>query len=490
MTTYLGIDVGTSSVKAVLIGDGEHLIASASARLEVSRPHPGWSEQDPDSWIEATVQAVDALKASHPAELAAVKGIGLSGQMHGATLLDAADRPLRPAILWNDGRSSQECLELEAACPQSRAIAGNIAMPGFTAPKLLWVRKHEPDTFAKVAKVLLPKDYVRHHLTGAYASDMSDAAGTLWMDVAGRRWSDELLAATGLTADHMPELFEGTEPTGQLRAELCARWGIADRPVVAGGGGDNAASAVGMGAVKPGVAFASLGTSGVLFVSNATFSPNTEGAVHAFCHAVPDTWHQMGVILSATASLEWLAAVLEAPAPDLTRRLDPKPARPSPVTFLPYLVGERTPHNDTDIRGAFFGLGAETDRASLTQAVLEGVAYAFRDCLRVLNDAGTDMPRAFAVGGGSKSEAWLQILAAVLDRPLDITAEGDFGGAFGAARLGRIAATGDDPFETLTPPPVARTIEPDPSLVDAYAAGYARYRALYPAVRQAFKNGE
>ncbi|WP_181704355.1 xylulokinase [Chthonobacter albigriseus] len=490
MSTYLGIDVGTSSVKAVLIGADEHLIASATVKLEVSRPHPGWSEQDPDSWVSATFAAVDELKAGHAAALSAVAGIGLSGQMHGATLLDAADKPLRPAILWNDGRSAAECAELEAACPNARAIAGNIAMPGFTAPKLLWVRKHEPEIFARIAKVLLPKDYVRLHLTGDHASDMSDSAGTLWLDVGRRAWSDELLAATGLTRSHMPELFEGTEPTGRLNASLAARWGMATPPVVAGGGGDNAASAVGMGAVGPGVAFASLGTSGVLFVSNARFSPNTDGAVHAFCHAVPDTWHQMGVVLSATASLEWLSGVLEAPAPTLTKGLDPQPDGPSPVLFLPYLVGERTPHNDAAARGAFVGLSPETDRQTLTQAVLEGVAYAFRDCLRVLNDAGTDLDRAFAVGGGSKSEAWLRILAAVLNRPLDITAEGDFGGAFGAARLGRIAATGDDPFETLTPPPIARTIEPDPRLVPRYAEGYGRYRALYPALRQAFKNGE
>ncbi|MBS1181250.1 MAG: xylB 2 [Proteobacteria bacterium] len=485
MTTYLGLDIGTSSVKAVLVGDGEKIIATASASLEVSRPHAGWSEQDGNSWIAATQDAIDQLKVSHPKELSAVAGIGLSGQMHGATLLDKADKPLRPAILWNDVRSAAECGELEARCPGLRAIAGNIAMPGFTAPKLAWVKKHEPEIFAKTTKVLLPKDFVRLWLTGDYVSDMSDAAGTLWLDVGKRAWSKELLAATDLTLDHMPRLVEGTESSGDLRAELVSRWGLAKAPVVAGGGGDNAASAVGMGAVKPGAAFASLGTSGVLFVSNASFSPNTEGAVHAFCHAVPGTWHQMGVILSATDSLQWLSHLLDTPAPELTKGLDPKPAKPSPVTFLPYLSGERTPHNDAAARGVFVGLSHTSGRAELTQAVLEGVAFAFRDCLRVLNDAGTDIDRAFAVGGGSRSEAWLQIMAAVLDRPLDITAEGDYGGGFGAARLGRIAATGDDPFETLTPPPIARTVEPDKALVAAYADRYAKYRALYPAVRNA-----
>ncbi|BBE72113.1 xylulokinase [Oharaeibacter diazotrophicus] len=485
MSTYLGIDVGTSSVKAVLIGDGERLIGSATAALDVSRPRPGWSEQDPDTWIAATATAVDRLKADHPAELAAVAGIGLSGQMHGATLLDAADKPLRPAILWNDGRSAAECAELEARCPELRALTGNIAMPGFTAPKLVWTEKHEPEIFARTAKVLLPKDYVRLWLTGEHVSDMSDSAGTLWLDVGARAWSDRLLEATRLDRSHMPRLVEGTEVSGDLRPELAARWGLAGRAVVAGGGGDNAASAVGMGAVRPGVAFASLGTSGVLFVSNAAFSPNTAGAVHAFCHAVPGTWHQMGVVLSAAASLEWLSRTLGEAAPSLTGALGDAPSAPAPVMFLPYLSGERTPHNDADIRGAFVGLAPETDRRALTQAVLEGVAFAFRDCLGALNDAGTDVARAFAVGGGSRSAAWLAILAAVLDRPLDVTAEGDAGGAFGAARLGRVAATGEDPFETLTPPPVARTVEPDPSLVAAYAERYAGWRRLYPALKSA-----
>ncbi|WP_075218244.1 xylulokinase [Mongoliimonas terrestris] len=484
MSHTIGIDVGTSSVKVVLIDGAERLVATRSVALEVSRPHPGWSEQDPDSWVAATFAALDALKADHAAEMADVTGIGLSGQMHGATLLDDADRPLRPAILWNDGRSAAECADLEAAAPMLRAGAGNIAMPGFTAPKLLWVRRHEPEIFAKVAKVLLPKDYVRLKLVGDHVSDMSDAAGTLWLDVATRDWSDDLLAATGLSRRHMPRLVEGTAVSGTLLPDLAARFGMAKPPVVAGGGGDNAASAVGMGAVKPGVAFASLGTSGVLFVSNASFLPNTEGAVHAFCHAVPNTWHQMGVILSATASLEWLSHILATPAPTLTAPLDPKPTAPSPVIFLPYLSGERTPHNDAAARGAFIGLGHETTRETLTQAVLEGVAFAFRDCQRVLEDAGTTLDRAFAVGGGSRSEAWLTILASVLNRPLDVTREADAGGAFGAARLGRIAATGDDPFETLTPPPVARTVEPNPTLVGAYAETYDRYRRLFPAIRQ------
>ena len=318
---FIGIDIGTTSVKSILIDDRQALVGTASAAVAVSRPHPGWSEQDPADWWRATTATLDELAHAHPTAMAKVTGIGLSGHMHGATLLDASDKVLRPAILWNDGRSAAECAELEAACPDARRIAGNIAMPGFTAPKLLWVRMHEPKIFAAVKKVLLPKDYVRLLMSGEYVAEMSDAAGTYWLDVAKRDWSDALLAATGLTRSHMPRLVEGSAVSAVLKSDLAARWGIKKAPVIAGGGGDNAASACGIGAVKPGTAFASLGTSGVLFVSNAKFSPNTAGAVHAFCHAVPNTWHQMGVILSATDSLNWLSGLLQTSAPDLTAAL-------------------------------------------------------------------------------------------------------------------------------------------------------------------------
>lgn len=309
---YLGLDIGTSSVKAILLDESQALIASATADLTVERPHPGWSEQDPDSWWTACKTVLDSLKDKVPRDLAAVRGIGLSGHMHGATLLDSDGRPLRRCILWNDGRSARQCAELEAAEPKFLTLGGNRVMPGFTAPKLQWVRENEPDIFAKTAMVLLPKDYVRFKLTGIYAGDMSDSAGTLWMDVAKRDWSDDLLAATGLSRINMPKLVEGSAVSGEVTANLCARWGFEKPPVVAGGGGDNAASACGVGAVEPGSGFVSLGTSGVLFVTNDRFSPNVDNAVHAFCHAVPDTWHQMGVILSATDSLNWLARRLKA----------------------------------------------------------------------------------------------------------------------------------------------------------------------------------
>ncbi|MBX5221185.1 MULTISPECIES: xylulokinase [unclassified Rhizobium] len=479
---YLGLDLGTSGVKAMLIDGDQKIVGSANGALDVSRPHSGWSEQEPAHWVRATEEAVAGLKAKHPKEFAAVTGIGLSGQMHGATLIDASDKVLRPCILWNDTRSHVEAAALDAD-PRFRALTGNIVFPGFTAPKLAWIRKHEPETFAKVAKVLLPKDYLRLWLTGEYISEMSDSAGTSWLDTGKRGWSSELLAATGLSREQMPALVEGTDQAGRLRSELAAQWGISGSVVVAGGAGDNAASACGMGTVSDGAAFVSLGTSGVLFAANGSYLPKPESAVHAFCHALPNTWHQMGVILSATDALNWHSGVTGKSAADLTGELGETLKAPSGVTFLPYLSGERTPHNDAVIRGAFIGLGHESSRAALTQAVLEGVAFAIRDNLEALRSAGTGISRVTAIGGGSRSHYWLASIATALGVPVDLPADGDFGAAFGAARLGLIAATGADPIAVCTPPMTAGTIEPVAALKGAYEDAYKRYRALYPAIK-------
>ncbi|HEX9448155.1 MAG TPA: xylulokinase, partial [Dongiaceae bacterium] len=307
---FIGIDVGTSSIKSVLVDSSERLITSAQVSLVVSRPDPGFSEQAPEDWWHAAVETLDQLHRTAPREMAAVTGIGFSGQMHGATLLDRAGEVLRPCILWNDGRAAQECRELEANCPDLRELSGNLAMPGFTAPKLLWVRKHEPAIFAATSKVLLPKAYLRYCLSGEMIEDMSDAAGTLWLDAAKRDWSDKLLAATGLNRDHMPRLAEGNAPAGHLKPELAARWGMPTPPVLSAGAGDNAAGAIGLGAIEAGDAFISLGTSGVVWVTTAGFAPNPASAVHAFCHAVPKMWHQMGVILSAASCLSWYAGTM------------------------------------------------------------------------------------------------------------------------------------------------------------------------------------
>ncbi|MGV2108417.1 xylulokinase [Agrobacterium vitis] len=480
---YLGLDLGTSGVKAMLIDAEQAVIGSANGALTVSRPHSGWSEQAPSDWIRATQEAIAGLKAQFSRELAAVKGIGLSGHMHGATLVDAQGDVLRPCILWNDTRSFKQAAALDAD-PRFRALTGNIVFPGFTAPKLAWVKENEPDIFAKVAKVLLPKDYLRLWLTGEYLSEMSDSAGTSWLDTGKRAWSSALLAATDLGEEHMPGLVEGTAEAGRLRAELAAEWGMGAGVIIAGGAGDNAASACGMGTVAEGHAFVSLGTSGVLFAANASYLPKPESAVHAFCHALPNTWHQMGVILSATDALNWYSGISGKPAGDLTHELGEDLKAPTGVTFLPYLSGERTPHNDAEIRGAFIGLGHESGRAVLTQAVLEGVSFAIRDSLEALKSAGTSLSRVTAIGGGSRSRYWLASIATTLGIPVDIPADGDFGAAFGAARLGLIAATGADPLAVCSAPPTEATIEPVAALRDGYEDAYQRYRALYPAIKQ------
>src|SRR5271163_3555588 len=364
---YMGIDIGTSAVKAVVVDDTGSVVDQASAPLLVSRPHPLWSEQNPADWWAAANSAVSDL--SLPLR-GAVRAIGLSGQMHGATLLDRNYRALRPAILWNDGHSAPQCAELEEAVPEMTLITGNRAMPGFTAPKLLWVRLHEPEIFAATAKILLPKDYVRLRMTGETASDMSDSAGTLWLDVAKRRWSDTMLAGTGLDVSYMPELFEGNEITGELRAELAEAWGMARVPVVAGGG-DNAAGAVGVGVVRPGDALLSLGTSGVMFLANDGYRPNPAGGVHTFCHAVPKHWHQMSVILSAASCVDWAARLCGVANAEAMFALAASRNRPADSEiFLPYLSGERTPHNDPNAQGVLFGLTHETTAEVIAQSVL------------------------------------------------------------------------------------------------------------------------
>jgi xylulokinase len=474
---YIGLDLGTSGLKGILIDDAQRIIAEATAPLSVSRPHDGWSEQAPADWIAGAEAVLDQLSAHG---LGHVKGVGLSGHMHGATLLDDADEVLRPCILWNDTRSHEEAAELDAD-PLFRRVTGNIVFPGFTAPKLMWVQRHEPGLWGRIAKVLLPKDYLRLWLTGDHVAEMSDAAGTSWLDTGARDWSDDCLAITGLNRSHMPRLVEGSQVSGTLRAALANRWGLSSSVVVAGGGGDNAASGVGVGVVRAGDAFVSLGTSGVLFAANAGYQPDPATAVHTFCHALPGTWHQMGVILSATDSLNWYAGLVGANAANLTAALGALQA-PGKTRFMPYLGGERTPLNDAGIRGAFIGLEHATDRDAGTRAVLEGVTFAFRDCRDALAATGTRFDRLLAVGGGSKSDYWLAAIATALDCPVQVPVAGDFGGAFGAARLALMAATGAG-AEIATLPPIARTIDPTSALISFFNDGHARYRAAQTALR-------
>ena len=478
---YLGLDLGTSGLRALLMDADRKVVGSGEAACTVSHPYKGWSEQDPASWIEACSVAVATLKASHPKELAAVKSIGLSGHMHGATLIGKNDEVLRPAMLWNDTRADLQAAWFDGQ-PQFRALTGNIVFPGFTAPKVEWVRENEPEIFGMIAKILLPKDYLRLWLTGDHVSDMSDSAGTSWLDTGKRDWSGELLEACHLRPDQMPRLVEGSEVGGTLRAALCADWGIEGPVSVVGGGGDNAAAACGVGCMSGGQGFVSLGTSGVLLAARDSYAPDPATAVHTFCHAIPDTWYQMGVILSATDSLNWLAKITGASAVVLARELGPLTG-PSDVRFLPYLSGERTPHNDSKIRGGFVGLDIGHDRKVLTQAVMEGVTFALRDNLEALRGTGAKLDRLLAIGGGSQSRFWVETIAATLNLPIDLPASGEFGAAFGAARLALVGDTGADPASVMTPPEISQTIDPDRALTASYEDAYQNYRALYPALK-------
>lgn len=486
MPHYLGIDVGTSAVKAILVDERQLARAEADVPLEVSRPHDLWSEQDPETWWQAVQAAVAQLRSRTPEAFADIRGIGLSGQMHGAVLLDERHRPLRPAILWNDGRSFREAEELGNAHPDLSRTMGVIPMPGFTAPKLLWLQQHEPDVFRAVRKVLLPKDYIRLKLTGSLATDMSDAAGTWWLDEGRRAWSDEALAATGLDRSHMPQLVEGSHPSGRLRPELAGEWGLSGEIVVAGGAGDAAAGAVGLGAIDDGSAFISLGTSGQLFVTTKDFSPAPESLVHSFCHALPERWFQMAAMLNAASCVAWAARLLKGEIADLLRQTEEAYRGPSSLLFLPYLAGERTPHNDPYARGVFFGLAPETGQADLMQAVLEGVAFSFADAKACLEQAGTRLSSVGLIGGGSRSAFWTRILANVLDLPLVRYQGSDKGPAFGAARLARLATTGEAPELVCSPPAILETIEPEPRLVERYAPRIEHFRHLYRALRPEF----
>ncbi|WP_333495476.1 xylulokinase [Kluyvera sp. CHPC 1.251] len=475
---YIGIDLGTSGVKAILLDEQGAVLASQTEKLTVSRPHPLWSEQDPEQWWQATDRAMKGLGQQH--SLQGVKALGIAGQMHGATLLDKQQRVLRPAILWNDGRCAQECERLEAQVKTSRQITGNLMMPGFTAPKLLWVQRHEPEIFRQVDKVLLPKDYLRLRMTGDFASDMSDAAGTMWMDVAKRDWSDEMLAACHLSRDNMPALYEGCDITGYLLPSVASAWNMPAVPVVAGGG-DNAAGAVGVGMADAGQAMLSLGTSGVYFAVSEGFLSKPESAVHSFCHALPGRWHLMSVMLSAASCLDWAARLTGlTTVPALISAAESADNQADPIWFLPYLSGERTPHNNPQAKGVFFGLTHQHGPAELARAVLEGVGYALADGMDVVHACGVTPKSITLIGGGARSPWWRQMLADISGLQLDYRTGGDVGPALGAARLAQIAVNSDKPLSELLPQlQLEQTHCPDAQQHAVYQQRRETFRRLY-----------
>ena len=491
-TTYLGLDIGTSSVKALLVDADQRIVAEASVPLSVSRPHPLWSEQNPDDWFDGVEAAVAAIRGQAPVAFASLAGVGLSGQMHGATLLDANDRPLRPAILWNDVRSFAECDELKRRVPDVEKRTGNLVMPGFTAPKMLWVAAHEPEVAKATRRVLLPKDYVRLRLSGEAVSEMSDASGTCWLDVGKRRWDGDLLTATGLSLTSMPRLVEGSEVSAHLSPAIAAGWGLAGRKIpIAGGGGDNAASAIGVGATAPGSGFVSLGTSGVVFSVTDRFISLPERTLHAFCHALPNRWHGMSVMLSAAASLSWIAGVLgrerdvgELVASAAAFARSESAVASAPV-FHPYLSGERTPHNDAEATGMFAGLRASHGADALVYAVMEGVAFSFADAVDVLDAAGARPVRPLLVGGGARSDFWGQMISDVTGLTIDLAQGAEAGAALGAARLGMLAAGAGSVEAVCVRPPIQRAFEPNAARAALYPPRLRRYRALYKAEKAA-----
>jgi len=478
---YLGLDIGTSSVKAVLVDDSQTVIDQATAPLSVSRLKPLWSEQDPQEWWRSTNQAV--LKLDERVR-SSVKAIGLSGQMHGATCLDSNDQVIRPAILWNDGRSNSNCNAMMNQMPSLKNITGNLAMPGFTAPKLHWMSENEPEHFDRISKVLLPKDYVRFLMSGDYASDQSDSAGTLWLNVSKRDWSDEILELTNLTRSHMPNLFEGSEATGVLTKKVANDWGMPQVPIAAGGG-DNAAGAVGVGVIKPGEGFLSLGTSGVIFLADNQYRPNTEGAVHTFCHALPNMWHQMSVMLSAASAVDFVARITGFESETALYEQASEAKIPSRgALFLPYLSGERTPHNNPNAKGAFFGLTHEDTPLSMAQAALEGVAFALSEGVDALKATGAEIQSLSVIGGGSRSYWWGEVIASVMSLPLTYRMAAEVGPAFGAARLARLCVTGEKYENICTQPPVSHIIEPNQDLQSLYSERRELFSKLYNATKE------
>ena len=479
---FLGLDLGTSGLRALLVEEHGNILCTAEIRYNVEHPKLGWREQDPVVWTSACNQVFEKMRVDYPSALSAVKAIGVSGHMHGATLVDHTGEVLRPCILWNDTRAQKQASKLDATAGV-QDISGNIVFPGFTAPKLTWIAENEPEVFSKIAKVLLPKDYLNFWLTGQYSSEMSDAAGTSWLDTGGRCWSKDLLALSGMRQEQMPRLFEGTEIIGNLRSNLVKKWGFAPNVAVVAGGGDNAATACGVGVLNEGDSFISLGTSGVMLVVKKQYLPNPQSAVHTFCHAIPNRWIQMGVILSATDSLNWLSRNLGVDVSELSRSLGNKISGPNRTLFLPYLSGERTPHNDSKIRGAFLNIDIATSRNDLTQAVMEGVSFALRDNLEVLNSTGTCLKRSLVIGGGSQSLFWLELLATVLNLPLDIPKQSEFGAALGAARLAMAGFLNVSLETIMAKPNIEKTIYPCPDLIERYKAAYDRYRELYPLLK-------
>jgi xylulokinase len=484
---YLGVDIGTTAVKAIVVDHDQRVVAHVLRAHPTSRPQPGWSEQSPDDWVAAVREAIAELRATAPLACARVAAVGLSGQMHSPVLLGRDLRPLQPAMLWNDGRGQAECAELLRDVPGLAEVTGVEPMAGFSAAKLLWVRKHRPEVFARIAYVILPKDYVRLRLTGEVASDMSDAAGTQLFDQARRRWASEVVSAVGLTEAQMPPLHEGVSVAGTLLAGAAAEYGLPAGIPIAAGGGDAGTGALGIGCIERGQGFISLGTAATFVVVDDRYAPKPETMLHNFAHCIPGRWFQMAGMLNGASVVRWALDLVGESDPDrMMQAIEANYRGPSRLLFLPYLTGERTPHNNPDARGVFFGLDAATTKVDLIQAALEGVAFSLRDARNCVIAANADCARPGFIGGGSRNRFWGQVIANVTGLTLIPYRDADLGPALGAARLAIIAATGAEVGKIGLVPDAAGAIAPDEAMLAAYAPRFAAFRTLYRSIKNLF----
>tara|TARA_Y100000996_G_scaffold269025_1_gene211785 strand:+ start:809 stop:2293 length:1485 start_codon:yes stop_codon:yes gene_type:complete len=482
---YIGIDLGTSGVKTILIDYNQDILATAHSALTVQSPQDGFNEQDPNSWIKATEICLTELKKQKSKEFSNTTSIGISGHMHGATIIDNQGKVIRPCILWNDTRAFKECEEFENQDFDVRNISGNIAMPGFTAPKINWLIKNESENFKKIFKVLLPKDYLRYYLTGEFFSDMSDASGTLWMDIMNRQWSEQLLEISNLNINHMPKLVEGNQEAGMLSSKLKEKFNFNKNVIVVGGAGDNAASAAGLGVVEENQSFISLGTSGVFFTPTSNFLMNTKDAVHSFCHCLPNKWHLMSVMLSASNCLDWICSLTGNNIADALKNIENYSSNLENIFnapyFLPYLSGERTPHNDPHARGSFHYLKTTTDKSAMQYAVLEGISFGIFDGFNSIQSVNQKFDDIFVVGGGSKSSYWLNLLSSILNRKLSICEQSEFGAALGVARLAMFADKQvEDKNSIIKKINIKKSFQPSEKNISSLEKRYLIWKELYP----------
>jgi xylulokinase len=484
---YIGIDLGTSSVKLLLMQNDGTILASVSKEYPVSYPKPGWSEQDPEDWLHQTLEGLKDLLASEKADKSKIRGIGVGGQMHGLVALDENDRVLRPAILWNDGRTDKETeyLNKEIGVKKLAEYTGNIAFAGFTAPKILWMKKNEPEKFAAIRKIMLPKDYLVYMLTGAFTTDVSDASGMLLLDVKNRKWSLEMLEICGISEEMLPEVKESYDISGYIKEEISEKLGLSGEVAVVAGAGDNAAAAIGTGTVEDGSCNISIGTSGTVFIASDTFTIGENNAIHAFGHA-NGKFHLMGCMLSAASCLKWWLEDILKTDDYKGEQKEIKGNGENPIYFLPYLMGERSPHNDPNVRGAFLGLGLDTTRSQIVEAVFEGVSFALKDSMEIAKSLGIRIEKTKLCGGGAKSPIWQQILANILDIEIELI-ETEEGPALGGAMLAAVACGEFASVEAAARAivKVTKTIVPQKELVGLYQKKYEVFRGLYPAIKHA-----